>query len=385
MKMIIGTDVYEALSMAPTSSRELLSFQTVGRVLRDKGDIETEFILMAKACGDMLPSVNEFAKVGRGSGTHLLKLVSPRVPVGQSVLRVFPSGTNRRACVIPSVDAKLSRVAKMVFRPLEVAGHEARHMADHVLNPDDLSPVVTQAFVAVFSAEALKALSDALTAELEISTLPAAEFPIIFLPRPGGGDIQATPVSPVEAYLCMADVTKPFQQRTADQPHLPRGHWHSQKVSDKPQNISAAIGKKRTRFLARMPRLFDRREAELQSYLASGRFPQWDDRAVSDAVMVYGDLLDRHDHYSNKDIRNGLDRRADVLIRGARAHVEEVRADAEAAYPGQTLPKSPSLADVILSRAWPGGGRDRARRLLTSDHFSDRLRLWEGRRAVRSS
>jgi hypothetical protein len=101
---------------------ELLSHRPLGRVL-EAGGIGEEFALIRQAfeqSGKSVPKVSDFERLGRGSGTHLLKLVTPRAPTGQSVVRITKKGANRHPALFPSVDAKLAPVAKLVFPPRSV-------------------------------------------------------------------------------------------------------------------------------------------------------------------------------------------------------------------------------------------------------------------------
>jgi hypothetical protein len=362
---------------------DLLSHRPLGRIM-EIGGIADEFELIRtafEAAGKAVPSAGDFARVGGASGTHLLKLITPRAPIGQHVVRVIDKGANQHPELYPSLDAKKAPVAKLVFRPLEVSGRPARSLADHILNPDEVSETVTKGFAKAFGDEALETLRRALMEPLpEVEALPAAEFPIIFLPRPGGGDIQATPLAPAEAYVRFDEVVEPYFRKTEEgQPRVPRGQWRRQFVADKPQNISSAVGKQRRRFFARMPRVFDRWSAELHRYAHGGRFPLWRDDDVVNAVFAYADLLDANAKYSNQDIRAGLDRRADALIRAARDFVDETVADAKAEYPERDPAAPSSIVAVILGRSWPKDGYDRARRVLTSDHFKSRLKAAEER------
>jgi hypothetical protein len=361
----------------------LLSHRPLGRILQPE-DVAREFALIREAWragGKALPTAEDFGAVGRGSGTHLLKLVTPRASSSQAVLRFSRTSSNAISGLIPSLDAKKAKVAKIVFRPLEVAGHPARHVVDHVVQPDDLSPFVLGAFVAAFGDEALAALRAGLEAPLAVTRLPAAEFPIIFLPRPGGGDLQATPVSPAEAYVRMREVTDPFfMKRVVGGPEPRRGRWSRQNLTAQPQNISGAVGPRRTRFLATMPPVLDRKRADLFRALLGGRYPSWLDASVAEAVVAYANLLERKDEHSNADIRAGLNRRADALIAGARAFVDDVCAAAAETleevrlrHPEAKIPEPPPLPDIILGRRWPEGRFDRARWALTSDHFRSRL------------
>ena len=359
---------------------DLLSHRPLGRIL-EMDAIGAEFVLIRRAFeaeGKAVPGEKEFRRVGAGSGTHLLKLNSARVPIGQHVLRVIRPATNRHPELFPSIDAGYAKHCKLVFRPLEVAGHPTRSLADHILNPDEMvSPKVMAGFSDAFGEDALDALCEALTTPLPpIKSLPAAEFPIIFLPRPGGGDLQATPIAPAEAYVRFGEVTEPyFRKQEEGEPRVPRGRWRRQFVADKPQNISSAVGKQRTRFFATMPRVLDQWSAELHRYAHGGRFPRWRDERLIDAVDGYARLLDQSERYSNVDIRNGLDRRADWLIRAARDFIDETLAEARYVDPEAKLPEPPLLVTVILDRYWPADGFDRARRVLTDEHFKDRLEV----------
>lgn len=354
---------------------ELLSHRLTGRILEVDG-IDAEFKLIRLAFvaeGKKVPDAEDFRRVGRASGTHLLKLITPRAPTGQSVLRIVEAGTNRHPTLFPSLDAKKSKVAETVSRPWEVSGHPTRSLADHILNPDDLSPKMTKGFAGAFGEECLAALVDALMTPLPtVSALPVAEFPIIFLPRPGGGDLQVTPLAPAEAYVRMGQVTAPYRGENVEgQPRIPRGRWHRQYVADKPQNISSAAGKRRTRFLATMPPVLNSSSADLHRYAHGGKFPRWRAATLPDAIAAYASLLAVE--HSNQDIRAGRDRRADALIANARDFIDDTLADAQAVYPERKLAAHPSVTAVLLDRYWPPGGFDQARRVLTTEHFKGRL------------
>ena len=359
---------------------DLLSHRPLGRLL-EVGDIAAEFALIRNAFeaeGKRVPNASDFRRVGMGSGTHLLKLNSSRAPIGQHLLRVPGQATSRHREVFPSIDAKQAPHCKLVFRPLEVAGHSTRSLVDHILNPDDaVSMKVTKGFGEAFGEDALEALREALTTPLQaITSLPAAEFPIIYLPRPGGGDLQATPLAPAEAYVRFHEVVEPyFLKQEEGKPRVPRGRWNTQFVADKPQNISSAVGKQRTRFFANMPNVLDHWSAELHRHANGGRFPRWRDDAVVGAVDAYANLVAKSMDYSNADIRVGLDRRADRLIRAAQEFVDETISEARRAFPNVELPAPPPIATVILRRRWPKDSFDRARGALSGEHFKTRLKV----------
>ncbi|MCI4662387.1 MAG: hypothetical protein MRY63_11290 [Neomegalonema sp.] len=354
----------------------LLSHKPLGRVLALE-EVASEFALIRDTLIEArkrVPDEADFAAVGQASGTHLVKLNSARAEVGQHLLKIEPAGRNRAPELFPSLDAKKAPVAKIVFRPLEIRGAQTRSLADHIRNPDDNSPVVLKAFAASFGQESLEALRTALLAPMPpVTQLPAAEFPIIFLPRPGGGDLQVTPLSPAEANIKFWEVTERyFRKQEKDAPPVARGKWLRQHVSGKPQNISSAIGPRRTRFLATMPTILDQRSAELHRFVHGGSFPRWRDPSVGPAVEAYANLLDQP--HSNADIRAGLDRRADALIEGAKVFVDEILAEASHDFPDKELRPAPGIDTIILRRSWPKDGADRARRVLTGEHFRDRLK-----------
>jgi len=356
---------------------QLIGHRPLGRIL-EKDGIAAEFALIRRAFeaeGKEPPDAARLRRVGQACGTHLLKLITPRAEVGQHLLKIQPAGKNHQSALAPSIDAKMAPVAKLIFRPLEVVGQAPRSLVDHILNPDELSVLVEKGFADAFGEDSLEALREALTAPMpDITSLPAAEFPIVFVPRPGGGDLQVTPIAPAEAYVRFRDVTDPYFSKQEDgEPAPPRGQWNRQHVTSKPQNISSAVGQQRRRFFASMPRVLDRAAADLHRYANGGRFPSWSDERVPGAVAEYASLLDRSADYSNADIRAGLDRRADQLIAAARDFIDETLADLERDYPAIKRSEKPTILTVLLNRFWPKDGRDRARRVLTSNHFKDRL------------
>ncbi len=371
------------MTNSPPQLEDLISHRLLGRVLQPE-DISGEFLLIRQAweaTGKPLPTPADFAFVGRGCGSHLLKLISARASAGQSVLRFEGTGANHRPSLVPSIDAKKARVGKIVFRLFEVAGSPSRHLVEHILNPDDISGRILDGFAMAFGVDALEALRHALSETLTVTNLPAAEFPIIFLPRPGGGDLQATPLAPAEAYVRMEEVLTPyFRKREEGRAPPPRGRWHRQEVSAKPQNISAAIGRRRTRFMAEMPRVLTRWEAMLHSYAKGGAFPRWRNDEIVQAVLDYAALLSRSEDYSNQDIRRGLDLRSDNLIKAAQIFVGEVVDDARASFPDAELRRPPQIQDLLwLGQNWPNeDARQKARKALTSSHFKDRLSAISG-------
>lgn len=359
---------------------DLLSFKTVGRSLLPE-DLQDEFTRMQEALGK--PLTPEIARrICEKSGSHLIKLVSPRVDGDHATLHFDDPDSSRRASLLPSVNAPDIPFCKLVFRPLEVSGHLPMSVVDHILNPAQHSESVLGAFASVFGQSVLSVMKEVLQSTPAVPTkLGAGEFPIIFIPRPGGGDLQITPVSPATTFMGMKRVTDPyFQKAQPGEPRPPRGRWVKQSISSKPQNISGAIGGPRVRFLATMPSAMHQVEAELYRYAQGGGFPRWRDNEVTAWILRYAEMLEADKTYNNQDTRAALDRIADRMIQDAASFVEEIFGDAvdvAAAHDiaQENLPVPPTVAQILIRRHW-GNDTDyqRARKALSSPHFEDRVR-----------
>ena len=365
-------------NMKKHDPKKTLSFKAVGRPITLE-QVESEFALMHAAL-TRSPKPADFWRVGLGSGSHLLKLTTPRAALDQCVMRFPRAGSNAPSLFAPSVNAPDIPFAKIVYRPLEIIGCAPRSLLDHIRDPDDQSSAVFAAFAAVFGDESLDVLRDALLGEgQKIVSLPdTGEFPTIFLPRPGGGDMQATPVSPVEAFMGFKNMTAAwFLKQEKDMPPVPRGRWTRQAISAKPQNISGAIGGPRQRFLATMPSVMRDYTAGVMRYALGGSFPRWRDDDVEGAVLHYAGRLEME--YTNSDIRAGIDWYADQMIRDALDFIADVRRDArdlleERGMAEKTLPAPPAPSALLLRRKWKKDDEQKARKALTSAHFRDRER-----------
>ena len=351
----------------------LLSFKPTGRPLT-LCELYDEFMLMHGALDKPLTAAIA-ATIIEKSGSHLLKLVSPRVDGDHAVLRIDPLNVNRKASILPSVNAPDIPFCKVVFRPLELAGNGPMSVVDHILNPVDCSNLVLADFGRAFGEDVLSALRSGLLSPAKVSLkLGAGEFPIVFIPRLGGGDLQITPVSPASTFMGIKRVADAyFLPVTADMPRPPRGRWVKQAISSKPQNISGAIGGPRLRFLATMPSVMQQAEAELHRYVQGGAFPRWRDEDVGDWVMRYGEMLEAHVVFNNSDTRAALDRTADRLIRDAQGFIGETMAEARLIAHDKMLTRA-QVAQVLIRRRWIRDGQNRAVKALSSPHFEDRLR-----------
>jgi hypothetical protein len=348
---------------------DVLSFRCVNRILTEN-DVEAEFGLMRSTFKES-PVPADFHRVGMGSGSHLLKTTTPRADSKQSVLRFPRWDSNALPCFAASLNAPDIPYAKIVYRPLEILGRAPKSVVDHIREPDDISEVILAAFALVFGDECLAALRSTLPGSgQQITKLPdTGEFPTIFLPRPGGGDMQATPVSPIETFMGFKDMSAAT---------VPRGRRIEQSVSAKPQNISGMIGGSRRRFLAEMPSVMRHYDAAIFRYSSGGSFPAWQNDDLTAAVLHYAGRLGME--YVNSDIRAGTDWYADQLISGALGFIAEVQEDARELLEKdgkaeKTLPHPPRPSVLILRRRWKNDDRDEAIKALTSEHFRDRERI----------
>jgi hypothetical protein len=358
---------------------DLLSFKLTGRPI-SLDAVGEEFSLM-QGCLKKRLTVDVARRICAKSGSHLLKLVSPRVDGDHAILRFDAPDSNRRSSILPSTNAPDIPFCKVVYRPLEVIGHPSRSVIDHILNPEDHSSSVLDAFAGVFGADVLAVMQEALLAAPNPPLkLGAGEFPIIFIPRPGGGDLQITPVAQAAAFMGMKRVTDDyFQKATPDGPRPPRGRWTKAAVSSKPQNISGAIGGPRVRFLATMPPGMTQGEAELYRYANGGGFPRWREESVADWILRYGAMLDADATYNNENTRAALNRTADRLIRDVGEFISDTLQDAKNlagrhGIPEEKIPEPPGVGQILVRRKW-ASEKDlgRARKALTSPHFEHRL------------
>ena len=356
----------------------LLSFKPVGRVIQID-NLDSEFVRMRDACGrEVTPEI--MAKICHRCGTHLVKMVSPRADGNHAILRIDCGEKNTHMQLVPSVNAADIPLAKVIFRPLEIKDRPPRSVVDHIVNPDDISERVCTAFEAVFGPEVLNVIREMLLKPAPIiQKLAAGEFPIIFIPSPKGGDLQVTPVSPAAAYMGMKDVAAPYlgRQPPGAAP-IPRSRWHRQTVSGKPQNISGTIFGPRLRFLACMPSDTSKYDAAIWRYVHGGQFPRWRDPDTAKLVLDYSKALRRALEYSNRNIRESLDRRVDQLILKADAFVAATMNDAcqlaEKRNMARDTLKAPRAAGKTLLSLFTNKTEDfdLARWALGSAHFDYR-------------
>lgn len=356
---------------------EVLTFKASGRVL-ELERVQNEFQLMREHLKGRELTVEIAERVCSKSGTHLLKMVSPRVDGEHACLYIETSANNSKPKILPSTNAPDIPFCKVLFRPLEIFNHPTASVIDHVMNPEDISSRILKAFAAVFGQEVLDAVRRTLANNTRrVTKLAAGEFPIIYVPREGGGDLQVTPVSPASAYSNMRAATNAFfQKQVPGEPKVPRGKFIRQTISGKPQNISGAIGGTRSRLLAEMPPVLKQNDAEIYRFIRGGGFPRWRDPDVKEWILRYGEMLSTE--FNNKNTRNALDRTANRLISDAVDFIEEtyinVRLSAEKlGVSCKDMAAQPSVTDVLIRRYWVESEYLKARKALSSSDFQSRV------------
>jgi hypothetical protein len=333
------------------------------------------------------PVPSDFARVAVGSGTHLLKMLTPRAHKDQAILRFRSPSNNETGEYIPSVNSSDIPLAKIVCRPLEIVGHRTRSLMSHILNPDDISNKVFEGFISVFGHDSFEALKNALLSDLApISSLPNDDFPIIFVPNPHGGDLQITPLSP--AANCMGlprQLSRFFQKETKSTPKPRRGQWAERAISAKPQNISGAISGRRRCIAASMPTMMSANHADLMNFVSGGAFPTWRDSRVAETALKYADSLERDKKFNNQNTRRALDSMADFLVESALDFIEDTleRADEfkkQFDISNDVTLKAPAPSSVLLRLFWDNKQKMTARTALSGNHFVHRQRLIVKRR-----
>jgi len=97
-------------------------------------------------------------------------------------------------------------------------------------------------------------------------------------------------------------------------------------------------------------------------------------------VLRYAEMLEAGATYNNENTRAALDRTADRLIRDASEFILDTLGDAgnlakRHGIKGENIPEPASVTQILIRRSWGKDQKyDRARKVLTSPHFEDRLR-----------
>lgn len=409
----------EAFETARKLASSALGFRSNGRVMEPTTssiaegyrEIQLELVQKSKDGSGNVPrevTPEALTKIGEFTGTHLVKLVCARIDSKKSgtVLLVRPKGQNRHTDLYPSNDAATTPFAKLVHRPMEIKGFEARSLAAHILEPDEVSPKVKEAFTEVFGAAPLDALIETLmSGPRPVTKLPAKNFPIIFLPDPTNPEsedgIQVTPLSPAALLRDMSDLdwkvgqafSAALKARTEEKkaaekedrkpvlvPLPPRGDWSRHAISAKPQNISGKIPKERKRLQVRLPEALNDFEAGLWRFLSGGAFPKIDDPQLEEYVWDYVDRLAAEETYSDPNIRRALDWSATRVLQTAYDFMADTVVELQALSQeegidgAQALKRLPRIDDLILSSGYWAREKprsiDQVRKALSGSHFS---------------
>ncbi|OYV96499.1 MAG: hypothetical protein B7Z62_08085 [Deltaproteobacteria bacterium 37-65-8] len=191
------------------------------------------------------------------------------------------------------------------------------------------------------------------------------------MPRPGGGDLQLTPLSPASSYMGFKNEVRTLTRENRNKQVVRRGWWARQSISAKPQNISGAIGGPRERFLVSAPPQLSRRQAEIYRYARGGRFPKFDDSGVVEALLSYMQNVEKGVYA----LRMTIDRQADGIIEAALDFIDETMAAARDVATGfgvTTLPDPPTPQDLIFRMTYWGDRQAAVRQALTGRHFMNR-------------
>lgn len=301
----------------------------------------------------------KFQDVALNSGTHILKLLNKQAD--DHVLKLSAPGQNRRPKFLPSMNAANGKYSKILFQPIAVIGVPgSRSLVEHILEPDGISSGIEDSFVSAFSRESLDAIRSLIREERRsVERLYAQNFPIVYVPAPGGGDLQLTPIAPLEVYGAFSRETLPEKGEKVPV------RLTEQALSSKMQNISVAIGGPRRRFLVTVPSAMRHDEAALLRLVKGGPGPAPSSRELSDRLDHLAKLhhaklehAKSGSHY-NRDMEKGLERLAAWLIEEALEWREDVAAAAREMAPDFVMPE----ADIgqLLLRGYLGdrSARDR--------------------------
>lgn len=285
-------------------------------------------------------SPSAFAEVCRNSGTHILKLLNPKAE--DHILRFPIAGSNQAPKFFPSMNARFGKFAKILYQPVAIEGtEEARSLLEHVMQPDGLSPEIEASFVAAFSKESLEAICEKLKEERTgVATLPAQNFPIVYAPDPDGGELQLTPISPMQSYNGFKAEVIP-KKGVKEPIRLMR-----QDVSSKMQNISVAIGGPRVRFYGSVPPAMMRDEAALLRMIKGGPVPAPSSYELSDRLDHLVKLhAARAEHangkgYFNAEMEHGMRRLISWIIDEAITWLDETLEAAREMEPDFEMPQT---------------------------------------------
>ena len=362
------------------NDKDVLSLQATGRVI-DLDAVSDEFGLMKILLKN--PLTAEVAiQVCQKSGTHLLKIISPRADSNQCCLYFREPDSSVRPEIFPSVPAGDIPFSKVLFHPFEISDRPPRSVVDDIMNPDETSDFILDAFANVFGKDVLEAVREALLNKVNVITeLPSRDFPIVFAPRENGDDLQLTPISPAFAFRGVQNaINTLYERKKASREQVPgRACIERQLISLHPQNISPMINRTRHRLMARLPVISNPVMEDIRNFAITGVFPRWRDRDIANLVLQYAEFLGPNVLSDNAETQLALDQMADRLIQLALDFVQETKAEIRLiAGPGDRKfvdPVAPGPVKVLLDCQYETDIY-KARVALTGPHFTDRLAVF---------
>lgn len=293
----------------------------------------------------------KFSKVvAKNSGTHLLKSRKSDFGGSEVVLRLAAPGQNSMEDFLPSINAGDMVYAKILYRPIEIEGHaRVASLIDHLLQQDDYSPAIFDAFTAVYGKDVLADIRDEICAPAGfVRDLPAKNLATVFVPA-FDGDVQITPVHPARAFLHMQRIRASFFVRKTEDDDAPRrfGTFSLQAVSSKIQNISGAYAGERVRFHAEFPNVMTMDQAQIYRFAMGGRQPSIIEDGIADRFESYISLMETWSTYHSPQIKASLDRLAKSMIRIALEIAQDIGDEARRLNPD--FDGSINIPDLILS------------------------------------
>lgn len=292
-----------------------------------------------------------FLACAQGSGTHILKLLNSNVAGENNVLRLASAGANRRQRYLPSINAAITPYAKIIHRPIAIIGRQGtKSLVDHIVEPDDFSPVIFDSFARAFSSESLDLIrEEILRPRAEVPGLYGANFPVVYGPSPEGGDIQITPVSPLNSLNEFRWAVLPARGSGE------RVSLANQELSAKPQNISSAISGRRYRFMARFPRALSDTDAGIHRMMRGGSVPAMRaDQDLQDMLIGYARMhrtIASDEEFSNRAMRAGMARLGSYLVDLLHTHIREIEESATLLDPDFKMPKFDPV-NLFLGGSW---------------------------------
>jgi len=338
----------------------------------------------------------KFGQAARALGTHAPKMISTRLSGEALPPLTIQSGTgNEPSPLYYSGNAALGSYAKVLLRPIAILGDAGEgNFVERMIAGDPHSADLRKAFIGVFGQEAMDEIDAGLAARHDPERMRALwhdNFPVFFAPDSNGGDMQITPLASVKALDFLGRIRRQRidthnEKRKAEMarreveakkaklegreeaPHLPipaAGSWSQTITSGKMRNVAMNVSDRRTRFLAVLPDVVQKTEAEIYSWIEKdGPFPRMHDPETAAMMADYAARIIHRkrnpDTYYDANISRGEDQRADTIIARISGFIDDMMEEARRhGEPGAESPERPTILHVI-SRADLRFDRERA-------------------------